>query len=174
MDSILDITFPEKFNERYQEYRQMLLDVLKEKEPQTQEIKKSEDIKEIPKPERQDVLDNQRPRCVSEDGIGYLQFSVSGEKIEIGGAENQPFRLLQCLIEPLGTARAVELAFEAIREGVKKKSKIGAYTQEIDKNKKVELIKGVIKELQKGKKLKGKLKFEWDALETKLWLKYIV
>jgi len=29
-----------------------------------------------------------------------------------------------------------------------------------------------IKELQKGKKLRGKLEFKFDELETKVWLEY--
>ena len=56
---------------------------------------------------------------------------------------------------------------------MKKKSKSGVYTSEIDTKKKNQLIEYVIKELQKDNKLKGKLEFKWDDFKTKLWLEYI-
>lgn len=119
------------------------------------------------------VPEAQRPHCIGENGIGYLQFGRYGGKIEIGGDKNQPFKLLQCLTEPFETAKPVETVFEAIRENIKKKSKSGVYTAAMDRKQKIKLIGYAIKELQKGKKLKGKLKFKWDDLETKLWLEYM-
>ena len=128
--------------------------------------KKEEEIK-------QKVSESQRPYCISENGIGYLKFGKHSEKIKIGKVKTQPFKLLQSLTEPFGTAKLVEGVFEAIRENIKKKSKSGTYTSEIDTNKKIQLIEYAIKELQKGNKLKGKLEFKWDDLKTKLWLEYI-
>lgn len=45
--SILYVQFPDDFNERYEEYRDMLLDILKEKEPEVQQ-QESLNIEEQP------------------------------------------------------------------------------------------------------------------------------
>ncbi|OGH23826.1 MAG: hypothetical protein A2629_00070 [Candidatus Levybacteria bacterium RIFCSPHIGHO2_01_FULL_41_15] len=104
----------------------------------------------------------------SEAGIGYYRTSASG-RIEIGGVEDQPFRLLRSLTEPVGVAKSTETVFEAIREKIKNKSKRGTYTETLDHRKKVELIKYAIKELQKNKKLKRcGLRIIWIELEKKL------
>jgi hypothetical protein len=157
-----------KFDKIHQKYKKRVIEPAKNIEEKDKLSKITEIVKQ-----KQEIPETQRPYCVAENNIGYLKFGKHGEKIEIGGANNQPFRLLQCLTEPFGIAKSVEIVFEAIREGVKKKNKSGVYTSEMDKGKKVELIEYVIKELQKGKKLKGKLEFKWDDLKTKLWLEYI-
>ena len=87
--------------------------------------------------------------------------------------ESQPFRLLQCLTTPFGAPKSIDSAFEAIREGIKYKSKTGVYTNTIDKPKKIILVEYAIKELQKGNKLQGKIGFKWDELKTKVWVEYL-
>ena len=158
--TILYVSFPDNFEQRYNKYRARILGV--QKSIQSERA----DISEVQK-------QDSRPYCISENGIGYLKFGKHSEKIKIGKVKTQPFKLLQSLTEPFGTAKLVEGVFEAIRENIKKKSKSGTYTSEIDTNKKIQLIEYAIKELQKGNKLKGKLEFKWDDLKTKLWLEYI-
>src|SRR3989344_2913025 len=86
-----------------------------------------------------------------------------------GVSEDEPFRLLRSLTEPVGVAKSTETVFEAIREKIKNKSKRGTYTETLDHRKKVELIKYAIKELQKNKKLKRcGLRIIWIELEKKL------
>jgi hypothetical protein len=114
-----------------------------------------------------------RPFCVIDGKWGYLKFNKYGKKIKISGSGSQPFRLMECLTEPFGTAKMVDTVFEAIREGVKHKNKSGVYSSGIDKAKKITLIEFVIKEIQKGNKLQNKLEFKWDELKTKVWLVYM-
>lgn len=158
--TILFVSFPDNFEQLYNKYKARILGVQK-----STQLEKAD----TSKVQKQD----ERPYCISENGIGYLTFNKNGEKIKISKAKNQPFKLLQCLTEPFGIAKSVETVFEAIRENMKKKSKNGVYTSEIDTKKKNQLIEYVIKELQKDNKLKGKLEFKWDDFKTKLWLEYI-
>lgn len=127
---------------------------------------KKDKVEEIPEPER--------PFCSQENGLGYLQFGLKAEKIEIGGANNQPFKLLQCLTEPFAHPKSIDTIFEVLREDLYNKSKSGVYDSVMDKPKKVRIIEYAIKELQKENKLKGKLKFKWDKLKNKLRLEYII
>jgi hypothetical protein len=123
--------------------------------------------------EKQNVNSSQKPHTETGDGFGYLIFNKGGEKIKIGGIDSQPFRLLRCLTEPFGNPKSIDAVFESIRENTYKKSKTGTYSSIMDKPKKVRTIEYAIKELQKGNKLKGRLKFKWDELKTKLRLEYI-
>ena len=133
-------------------------------------LKEPDSIKNVAKRE---TLETERPFCKEKDGIGYLQFGTNTGKIEIGVANTQPFKLLQCLTEPFGHPKSVDTVFEVLRENLYKKSKSGVYDSFIDKPKKLKIIEHTMKELQKGNKLKGKLKFKWDKVNTKLWLEYI-
>jgi len=114
-----------------------------------------------------------RPYCLVEGIWGYLKFGKFGNKIKIGGANSQPFKLLKCLTEPFGVAKSVEVIFEALRENMKHKSKSGVYTGGTDKSQKVKIIEYAVKELQKGNKMRGKLVFRWDDLKIKIWLEYL-
>ena len=114
-----------------------------------------------------------RPRCITEGKLGFLKFSKQGKPVKIGGVNSQPFRLLQCLTEPFGTAKSVDAVFEAIRENMHHKSKSGVFTAGIDKAQKVRLIGFAIKELQKKNKLQKKIEFKWDDFKTKFWLEFL-
>jgi hypothetical protein len=116
---------------------------------------------------------DKRPFCIIEGKWGFLKFSKQGKKIKIGGTNSQSFKLLTSLTEPFGTAKSVDVVFEAIREGIKYKSKSGVYTSGIDRPQKITLIEYAIKELQKGDKLQGKLVFKWDDMKAKIWLQYL-
>jgi len=119
-------------------------------------------------------LQNSRPYCIIEGKWGYLKFGKYGEKIKIGGPESRHFRLLQCLLEPLGSAKTVEAVFDSIRlPKDKNDSDLSGYDSYRRKGRQVTLIESAIKELQKENKMRGKLKFEFDDTKTKLWIKYI-
>lgn len=128
-----------------------------------------------PGPEDSDsVPSNNRPFCIVEDGWGYLKFGKYSEKIEIGSPESRHFRLLQCLLEPLGSAKTIEAVFDSIRLlKDKDDSDLSGYDPYRRKNRQIALIQSTIKELQKGNKLQNKLKFKFDDTKTKLWLEYI-
>jgi len=111
------------------------------------------------------------PNCSEEKGIGYLNFGTK-KQIKIGVATNQPFKVLRCLIYPFGTAKTVEMVYEAIRENPTRIRKTGIYTTELDRAAKIHAVQFAIKDLQKGKKLKN-LKIKWDKTKSKLWLAYL-
>jgi len=115
----------------------------------------------------------ERPYCIIEDKWGFLKFNKQGQKTKIGTTNSQSFKLLKSLTEPFGIAKSVDVVFEAIREGVKYKSKHGVYTSEIDKAQKVKLVGYAIKEVQKENKLRGRLVFKWGNLKEKIWLEYL-
>lgn len=115
-----------------------------------------------------------KPHCVEKYGIGYLKFNKDGEEIKIGGTNSQPYKLLRCLTEPFGNPKSINTVYEAIREGRRIKP-TGIYRGEIDRAKKIQLIENsAIKEAQKGGKLRGKIKFEFDETKSKMWLEYTI
>jgi len=154
MATDLYIKLPHDFEGRYNNYKASILNIQKTNNIETQ-------------------LEDKRPYCVVDGNYGFLKFNKQDNGTKIGKITSQPFRLLQCLTEPFRIAKTVDTVFEAIRENVKYKSKSGVYTQNIDKAKKVILIKYAIKEVQKIRKLQGKIKFMWDNLKTKVWLEYL-
>lgn len=82
--------------------------------------------------------------------------------------------MLQCLLEPLGSAKTVEAVFDAIRlPKDKSDSDLSGYDSYRRKGRQITLIESAIKELQKGNKMRGKLKFEFDDAKNKLWIKYL-
>ena len=108
-----------------------------------------------------------KPYCIVENGWGYLKFGKFGKKKKIGKPKSRPFHLLQCLLEPLETARTVDSVFEAIRLSKDKDdSRLSGWNT--SQTRKIEIIKNTIKELQKGNKLEGKIIFEFNEVNTKL------
>lgn len=128
-----------------------------------------------PAPEDSDSTpSNNRPFCVVENGWGYLKFGKYSEKIDIGSSESRHFRLLQCLLEPLGSAKTIEAVFDAVRlPKDKNDSDLSGYDAYRRKNRQITIIEYAIKELQKGNKLQNKLKFKFDDTKNKVWLEYI-
>ncbi len=108
-----------------------------------------------------------KPYCMVENGWGYLKFGKFGKKKRIGKPKSRPFRLLQCLLEPLGATRTVDSVFETIRLPKDKDDSIlsGWNTSQ---TRKVEIIKNTIKELQKKNKLEGKIIFEFNDINTQV------
>jgi len=107
------------------------------------------------------------PLCVEENAIGYLKFGKDGLPIKIGYVRNRPFKLLQCLLNPIGVAKTIDMVFESIKKPKDETdqsliSEYGGLQQKLKK------IKHTIKELQKDNKLQGRLFFRLD--KTKVWL----
>jgi hypothetical protein len=112
------------------------------------------------------------PYCVVESGWGYLKFGKFGKKKKIGQARSRPFRLLQCLLEPLGVAKTVDSVFEAIRLP-KDKGDSGLNSWSTAQTRQVEIIRNTIKELQKGNKLDGKIIFEFNEAGKQIMARLI-
>lgn len=113
-----------------------------------------------------------KPFLVTEKRKGYLKFTKNGEKIFIGSIGTRKFRLLKALIEPsdtIGTARNLDTVFEAIQLP-KDKSNSKLSDSYLKKNEQVSIIEYTIKELQKVRKLQGKLHFSFGDNKKKLWL----
>jgi hypothetical protein len=130
--------------------------VKKEKEGQPDQTNKQGDIK---------------PYVKVDSGIGYFKFFKKGENIKIGGKDTRSFRLLQCLCEPyFGIQKTVEAIFEAMRRPEDKNDNdlLGWGPQR--KTKMLTLINYSKKELQKNKKLQGKIKYKLDSQKNNMWL----
>jgi len=98
-----------------------------------------------------------------ENGIGYFKFYKQGENIKIGGVGTRHFRLLQFLCSPANSAKTVDTVFDAIKKPSDKNDQVltGFNSHQIYQRK-LDLIKYAIKELQKNKKVQKRLKFELD------------
>lgn len=118
-----------------------------------------------------EILTKNSPLCVVKNGIGYLQFGKSGKKKKISRSTARSFRLLQCLLEPLGVAKTIDSVFEAVRlPKDKNDSRLSDWNTE--KGRKIELISWTIKELQKGNKLEGKIKVSFNDMKTQVMANY--
>ena len=118
-------------------------------------------------PEDGDQHKGGKPYCVKEKGWGYLKFGKFGKKNKIGLPTSRPFRLLQCLLEPLGITRTVNSVFEAIRSPKDNNdSRLTGWNT--TQRRKIDIIKNTIKELQKGNKLEGRIRFEFNEEETQI------
>lgn len=107
-----------------------------------------------------------KPYCVVEKGWGYLKFGKFGKKNKVGSSGSRPFRLLQCLITPIAS-RTVEAVFEAIRlPKDQNDSRLSEWNTA--RRRRIDIIKNTVKELQKGNKLEGKIKFEFNEEETQI------
>lgn len=106
------------------------------------------------------------PYCVIEKGWGYLKFGKHGAKKKISRADSRPFKFLQATIDPLGVYKSVDAVFSTI--WMEKDNQDSRLTNpSTASTRRVEIIKNsAIKELQKGNKLDGKIKFEFNHPET--------
>ena len=161
MSNILQIKFPEDFNKRYQEYRQVLLDVLKEKETQLEGRK--EELNAESK--------TGRPYTMVEKGVGYFKFYKEGSNIKIGKETTRQFRLLQCLTEPnFGIQKTTEAIFEAIKQPKDDEDTRLSEMSPQRKTRILEIIEYTKKELQKIADLQGKVKYCYDKSKRNMWL----
>ena len=107
---------------------------------------------------------------IVDKGKGYFKFYKQGQKIEIGGVDTRKFRLLKYLSDPLGIARPTNAVFREIKTEKDNKDPLleDSYLSE---NRKADIISYAMKELQKIKGLKGKIKLKFDKGKNKVWLK---
>jgi hypothetical protein len=95
-----------------------------------------------------------------EGNIGYFKFYKEGLKIEIGKVDTKKYRLLACLLNIPETAKTTDSVFEAIKKS-KDESDPNLNDAYLSSNRKLELIKYTMKELQKIEGLTGKIKLEF-------------
>ncbi len=96
----------------------------------------------------------------AEKGIGYLKFYKQGPKIRIGNIKTRKFRLLEILFDPLGVAKTVYVVFEAIK--LPRDESDGRLGNDyLSEERRRELIEYTMKELQKIKELKGKIRLDF-------------
>ena len=109
-----------------------------------------------------------RPYCLTEKGIGYLKFGKYGRKKKIGSKDSRPYLFLDCILVQIEAFKTIEAVFSAIWQ--EKDGKDQRLTDPATSgSRKVEIIKNsAIKELQKGNKLGGKMKFEFNESETRV------
>jgi len=112
------------------------------------------------------------PFCMIKKDRGYLKFGKYGKKVKIGKKDSRPFRLLEYLLETLGVARTVDTVFEVIKLPNDKNDPLLNEWNTV-MTRKVELIQFAIKELQKRKKLQGKIKFEFNETKTQVMAKFL-
>ena len=99
---------------------------------------------------------NSIPFLFTEGSKGYLKFYKQGPKILIGNIESRKYKLVKCLISPLGTAKTIDSVFKTIE--TKKDMFDNRLKDDYSANtRKIELIQYTLKELQKVKGLKGKI-----------------
>ncbi|MBI2085952.1 hypothetical protein HYT74_01275 [Candidatus Daviesbacteria bacterium] len=116
-----------------------------------------------------------KPYCIVERRTGYLKFGKHGTKKKIGLATGRPFRLIQCLLEPISLAKTIDAVFEAIRQQ-KDKDDHKLLNWNTAQARKIEIIQYAIKELQKIGKLKDKekeIKFCFNENNTQLKAEFI-
>jgi hypothetical protein len=163
--SILEIQFPEDFEARYEKYKAGLVGSSKSS-PETTANSFGSELIVSPQ--------ENRPFCFVEGKWGFLKFNKYGEKIQIGHSSSRHFRLLQCLLEPFGTAKSVEGVYEAMKlDKDKKDAVLSGYDAYKKKGRQISIIRNSgIKELQKGNKLRGKLEVELDGVNNQVWIKF--
>lgn len=101
------------------------------------------------------------PFLLKEGKSGYLKFYKQGPKIRVGNLTSRKYKLMACLFDPLGVAKTTDAVFESIKtkkDGTDERLN-NSY---LAKDRKREIIQFTMKELQKIKKLKGKIKLNFQ------------
>ncbi len=117
-------------------------------------------LQEATKEQKKIANKNGQVSVFEEKGVGYLKFYKQGPKIKIGGSGTRKFKLLMALSSPLKVAKTVNTVFECIalpkdaNNSLLKDNYLSANTKRT-------IIEYTIKELQKIKELKGKIKLEF-------------
>lgn len=149
------------------------LEEMNEKQEEKETLKKEiiEEIKRGQQPISEIDSPNGKPYTEIKNGKGYFKFYKQGENIEIGNGNTRHFRLLQCLCEPyFGVQKTTEAIFEAIRlPKDKNDNDLLSYSPQ-RRTKILTLIEYAKKELQKNKKLQGKIRYKFDDRKNNMWL----
>jgi len=152
---------------------------IKEIRKQVEKIKfkngiKKEILKEINRGQQLDQENNKpggKPYTGVKKGKGYFKFHKQGENIKIGKPNTRHFRLLQCLCEPhFGIPKTIEAIFEAIKLPKDKNDSDLEDWSPQRKTRMLTIIEYTKKELQKNKKLRGKIKYKFDDRKNSMWL----
>jgi hypothetical protein len=107
------------------------------------------------------------PYCFLEGNLGYLQFVKHGQRTKIGKETTRHFKLLQCLLDPIGVYKTIESVFEKIQLP-KDSNDQKIWDANTGKMAKITIIQNAIKELQKGKKLKGRIIFVFNGNKSQI------
>ena len=106
-----------------------------------------------------------------EGGKGFIKFG-SKKPIIIGEINGRPFKLLSALKTSLGVFRSIDSIFASVMlEEDEDDFLLNKKTT--SNNRKVELIKNAIKEIQRGGKIKGNLKFKWSKFNKEIRMEII-
>jgi hypothetical protein len=125
------------------------------------------------KTDEQTADNTEKPYTIVKDGVGYFKLYKEGENIKIGKENTRHFKLLQCLTEPnFGIQKTIEAVFEAIKQPQDDNdTRLSGLASPATKTRMLEIIEYTKKELQKIKKLKGKINYCMDNKKQKMWLK---
>lgn len=92
------------------------------------------------------------PFYIIKKGMGFLKFSKNGRTIKIGKTDSQHFRLLKLLLKDFERENRIDYVFEKIET-----KRIKKYP-DLDPDDQMRKLEYVVKELQKNKRLGGRLK----------------
>jgi len=112
-----------------------------------------------------------RPYCKIKNDIGFLKFSQDGEAIKIGGIDSRHFKLLELLLKRIGIARSINSAFEYI-ETDKDNKESGINDPYLKPAEQIRILENAKKELQKGNKMKGRIKIKIDKMRKTIRAEY--
>jgi len=148
----------------YKNYHKKISEKFYSLEPSFQKIKQEE---KGDSNESTQLKKDGNPFCEVINGTGYLRFNKHGEKIKIGGRKTRHFKLLQFLLDPIGVYKTIESVFEKIQLP-KDTNDQRLWDANTGKTAKITIIQNSIKELQKDRKLKGKIIFTFNAKKTQI------
>ena len=118
----------------------------------------------------EDASSKYSPFLVTENKKGYLKLSKHSERIFIGGMETRKFKLMRALMEPeqaMSARKSIEMIFNQIRID-KDKNNERIKDEYTGFEERLKIIQHTIKDLQKIKKLQGKMKFDFSPNKQQL------
>lgn len=158
---------PEKQTEQYRikiKLKPQLINIFNPSNPLDEEITFSKATRTNSQQEKT------KPLLTSEGKNGFLKFYKQGPKIPVGNTGKRKYKLLECLIDPLGTAKMVDEVFNGIK--LARDDKNAALKDPyLANSKKLDVIQYTIKELQKIKGLKGKISLGIGLNRKSVWLR---
>ncbi len=111
------------------------------------------------------LYEYKKPLCETEEQWGYLKFNEYDDQIKIGNKNSRHFKLLDELLNHFDIQKNIESVFEYIKLP-KDKQNANLNDQYLQKNEMIKIIKNAIKELQRDKKISGKIKIEFSGDDT--------
>ena len=117
--------------------------------------------------ELKEKCNSRPPFYVTKKDMGFLRFSKHEKVIKIGKTDSQHFKLLKLLLKPFGKENGIDSVFEEIET-----KRIKKYP-DLDIDDRMRKLEYVVKELQKNKRLGGRLKITLDKKGGTIWIDYI-